>query len=369
MNILIEGMSRQLGGMEAFIMSVYRGLDRENYRMDFIAYDDEIVFEDELKAGGSKVYHVTPRSKNVLQSRKELDTIFKQTQYDVFWTNKTTISNIEALKSAKKNQVPLRIVHSHSSENRGTKFTLFMHKKNRRQVANYANQLLACSKEAGVWMFGEKAKEAQIIINGVDIRKYTYTKEREEKMRKELGLGTEPVVGHVGRLSKEKNHSFLFRIFQEIQKKEPSAVLLLCGGGDEAQKKQLEEEAEALGISDSVRFLGVRRDVPDVLQVMNVFVFPSLFEGYPISLIEAQAAGLPTFGSKEAVPKEMGLTKEMHFLSLEEGEKQWAEAVLKELYSEKCSETEVLLQSEVSLEKMLDTIQKILEKRGMKHGN
>lgn len=369
MNILIEGMSRQLGGMEAFIMSVYRGLDRENYRMDFIAYDDEIVFEDELKAGGSKVYHVTPRSKNVLQSRKELDTIFKQTQYDVFWTNKTTISNIEALKSAKKNQVPLRIVHSHSSENRGTKFTLFMHKKNRRQVANYANQLLACSKEAGVWMFGEKAKEAQIIINGVDIRKYTYTKEREEKMRKELGLGTEPVVGHVGRLSKEKNHSFLFRVFKEIQKREPSAVLLLCGGGDETQKQQLEEEAKTLGISDSVRFLGVRRDVPDVLQVMNVFVFPSLFEGYPISLIEAQAAGLPTFGSKEAVPGEMGLTKEMHFLSLEEGEKKWAEAVLKELHSGKYSETEVLLQSEVSLEKMLDTIQKILEKRGMKHGN
>ena len=239
MNILIEGMSRQLGGMEAFIMSVYRGLDRENYRMDFIAYDDEIVFEDELKAGGSKVYHVTPRSKSVLQSRKELDTIFKQTQYDVFWTNKTTISNIEALKSAKKNQVPFRIVHSHSSENRGTKFTLFMHKKNRRQVTNYANQLLACSKGAGVWMFGEKAKEAQIIINGVDIRKYTYTKEREEKMRKELGLGDEPVVGHVGRLSKEKNHSFLFRIFQEIQKKESSVVLLLCGGGDEAHRRRL----------------------------------------------------------------------------------------------------------------------------------
>ena len=90
MNILIEGMSRQLGGMEAFIMSVYRGLDRENYHMDFIAYDDEIVFEEELKAGGSKVYHVTPRSKSVLQSRKELDIIFKQTQYDVFWTNKTS---------------------------------------------------------------------------------------------------------------------------------------------------------------------------------------------------------------------------------------------------------------------------------------
>ena len=165
-------------------------------------------------------------------------------------------------------------------------------------------------------MFGEKAKEAQIIINGVDIRKYTYTKEREEKMRKELGLGDEPVVGHVGRLSKEKNHSFLFRIFQEIQKKESSVVLLLCGGGDEAQKKQLEEEAEALGIRDSVRFLGVRRDVPDVLQVMNVFVFPSLFEGYPISLIEAQAAGLPTFGSKEAVPKEMGLTKELSLIHI-----------------------------------------------------
>ena len=170
-------------------------------------------------------------------------------------------------------------------------------------MANYANQLLACSKEAGVWMFGEKAKEVQVIINGVDIRKYTYTKEREEKMRKELGLGDEPVVGHVGRLSKEKNHSFLFRIFREIQKKESSVVLLLCGGGDEAQKKQLEEEAEALGIRDSVRFLGVRRDVPDVLQVMNVFVFPSLFEGYPISLIEAQAAGFRLLEAKKPFQK------------------------------------------------------------------
>lgn len=185
----------------------------------FIAYDDEIVFEDELKAGGSKVYHVTPRSKSVLQSRKELDTIFKQTQYDVFWTNKTTISNIEALKSAKKNQVPLRIVHSHSSENRGTKFTLFMHKKNRRQVANYANQLLACSKEAGVWMFGEKAKEAQIIINGVDIRKYTYTKEREEKMRKELGLETNRCRSCRTPFQREKSQLFISHLSGNSKKR------------------------------------------------------------------------------------------------------------------------------------------------------
>lgn len=363
MKILIEGMSRQLGGMEAFIMSVYRGLSHEKYQIDFIAYDDEIVFEEELKAGGSKVYHVTPRSKNIFQSRKELDEIFKKTHYDVFWTNKTTISNIEALKAAKKNQVPLRIVHSHSSENRGTKFTLFMHKKNRSKVTRYASQLFACSKEAAVWMFGEKAKEAQIIINGVDIQKYTYTKERENRMRKELGLGKEPVIGHVGRLSKEKNHSFLFRVFKEIQKEEPDAVLLLCGGGDEIQRKQLEEEAKTLEIQDSVKFLGTRRDVPDVLQVMNVFVFPSLFEGYPISLIEAQAAGIPTFGSKEAVPIEMGLTSKMHFLSLKEGEKKWADAVLKELYSEKYSETEALLKSDVSLDKMLKTIENRLEKR------
>ncbi len=121
-------------------------------------------------------------------------------------------------------------------------------------------------------------------------------------MRKELGLGDEPVVGHVGRLSKEKNHSFLFRIFKEIQKK-MSVVLLLCGGGDEAQKKQLEEEAEALGIRDSVRFLGVRRDVPDVLQVMNVFVFPSLFEGYPISLIEARQQDFRLLEAKKPFQK------------------------------------------------------------------
>ena len=361
MNILIEGMSRELGGMEAFVMSVFRNLDHTRYQIDFIKYDKTIAFEDEVKEQGSVVYSVTPRNVNAVQSKKELQAIFQKKDYQVFWSNKTTISNINALKAAYDAKVPVRILHSHSTENRGTGFTYFMHRKNMRPAAKYATTYLACSKEAAVWMFGKHASEAKVLINGIDVKKYVYSTKREEEMRAKLEIGNRPVVGHVGRFSKEKNHDFIFQIFAEILKKEPEALLLLCGGGD--LLPEYKKKAEDLGLGDKVRFLGVRKDVPDVLQVMNVFLFPSLFEGYPISLIEAQAAGVPVFASKTVIPEEIKITEEMHFISLEESPKVWAEAAVKSLHLPKRSDVETFMEHEASLDKMMKTVTEMINTR------
>ena len=367
MNILIEGMSRQLGGMEVFMMSIYRRLSKKGYHFDFIAYDDKIVFEEELVKNGSNVFHVTPRSKSLIKLKKELNQVFKEHDYQVFWTNKTSVSNIEAVKAAKKNRVPLRIVYSHLSENRGTKFTWMMHVKNRKSLKKYANQFMACSEGAAKWMFGKESDQAEVILNGIDVREYAYSPQKEKEMREKLKLGEAPVIGNVGRFSKEKNHDFLFLIFKEILKAQPDAILVLCGDGQ--RREELEEQAKQLSIYEQIRFLGIRRDIPDVLQVMNVFVFPSVLEGYPISLVESQAAGIPTFAAKETVPLEMGITSQMKFLSLEDSPNVWAEAALKELKKEKKSETDKLLESDSSIDKMLEKIEKTIQMGVKKYGN
>ena len=298
--ILVEGMSRNLGGMEKFIMTVYEALDKEKYHMDFLVYDPTIAFEEKLLESGSQIYRITPRSQGVQKSLQELDELFSSEHFDVFWSNRTTISNINALSVAEKHSVPTRIIYSHCSKNMGSWFTYCMHMLNRSKVKKLATHLAACSQGAADWFYGKEFKKAIIINNGLDISKYLYSSNREKEIRKVLDLKDEFVVGHVGRLSPEKNHIFLFRIFSEIIKEKPNSVLLLCGDGN--LKNSLEEEAKKLNIFPYIRFLGRRDDIDEILQCVDAFVFPSLFEGFPISLIESQAAGIPSFCSEEAIP-------------------------------------------------------------------
>lgn len=358
MNIIIEGMSKMLGGMEVFIMTMCRNLDSSKYHVDFITYDETIACQDELLKMGCEIKYVTPRSVSPKRTKEELDVIFAEKKYDVFWSNKTTISNINALKAAYKAKVPVRVIHSHQTKNMGTQFTLFMHIWNRLFVNKYATKLVACAEEAAVWMFGKNADKAEIIRNGIDLSLYEYDQKREMDIRKKLGLGNEPIVGHVGRMDKQKNHVFLFRVFQEILKKEPSAKLLLCGDG--ALREQMEEEAKKVGISHRTVFLGIRNDIPEVMQAMNVYVFPSLYEAYPISLIEAQAAGIPCFVSKEANPESMRLSKNIQFISLKETAQVWAEKVLAGMHLKKESDISDMEACEVSTTKMMEKISRIL---------
>lgn len=315
------------GGLETMIMNYYRHIDRTKIQFDFLTHrDGKKDYDDEILSLGGRIYHLP--SLNPFDKKgylKKLDDFFREhKEYKIVHSHLDCMSAYP-LKAAKKYGVPVRIAHAHSTseERKDLKYLIKIHSK--RKIPQYATDLFACSKKAGEWMFGNKS--FNIMKNAIDAEKYLYNKKRAEEVRKELGIENKFVVGHVGRFSIPKNHKFLIDIFKYIYMKKQNAVLLLVGEGtlqDEIKKKVKEEELE-----QDVIFLGLRNDVERIMQAMDVFVFPSLYEGLPVTLVEAQAAGLPCVISNE-ITKEINISSNIEFLGLNQSAQEWAENSLKD---------------------------------------
>lgn len=292
------------GGLESMLMNYYRHIDREKIQFDFLEHRrDRAAFDDEIEALGGRIYHLprlVPWSKSYLSA---LNRFFDEhTGYKVVHVHQDCLSSV-ILKAAKQHDVPVRIAHSHSAnQDKNLKYPIKLWYK--RSIPEYATNLFACGKDAGDWMFG--GASCQIINNAIDVAAYTYGPTKRQEMRRQLGLENEFTIGHVGRFNQPKNHPFLIDIFAALLKKEPNAALLLVGGG--ADMPKIQAKAQEFGIAEHVRFLGVRSDVADLMQAMDVFVFPSLYEGLPVTMVEAQAAGLPCIIS-DKVPPECILTE------------------------------------------------------------
>jgi glycosyltransferase involved in cell wall biosynthesis len=225
------------------------------------------------------------------------------------------------LKYAKKHGVPVRIAHAHSSnQTKDAKYLLKLFFK--RSIVKYSTHLFACSQAAGTWMFG--CGDFHVLNNAIDTASYVYNSHTAQQVRTELGIPKEAlVIGHVGRFAPPKNHEFLVRIFANLPE---TARLLLVGEGE--LRQTVEQQVEALGIRDRVIFAGLRKDVPRMLQAMDVFVFPSIYEGLPVSIVEAQAAGLPCLIS-DKVPIECKKTDLVQQIPLDADALAWSTAVLK----------------------------------------
>lgn len=194
----------------------------------------------------------------------------------------------------------------------------------KRKIPKYADKLFACGDEAGRWMFN--TDDFEVLNNAIDTDLYAYNKEKADKVKKEFGIENKFVVGHVGRFNPQKNHEFLIDVFNEIQKVKEDSVLMLVGDGD--LRPEIEKKVRDLGLSDKVIFTGVRSDVNDLMQGMDVFLFPSLYEGLGIVLIEAQAAGLKCIIS-DNIPKDGVLTDDVTCISLTQSPIVWANEILK----------------------------------------
>ena len=312
------------GGLETMLMNYYRHMDREKVQFDFLTHRQErAAYDDEIEALGGKIYRLprlVPWSKSYLTV---LDRFFdNHPEYKIVHVHQDCLSSV-ILKAAKKHGVPVRIAHSHNAnQDRNLKYPIKLWY--RREIPQYATNLFACGKDAGDWMFG--GAPYQIVDNAIDAAVYTCDPAKRMKMRKQLGLSEEFAVGHVGRFNPQKNHPFLLAIFAVLLKKEPNATLLLVGGGEDMPKMQA--KARELGIADYIRFMGVRSDVADLMQAMDVFAFPSLYEGLPVTMVEAQAAGLPCIIS-DKVPPECILTEGLvDVMPLSAGAEAWADAIL-----------------------------------------
>ena len=307
------------GGLETMLMNYYRAIDRTKIQFDFLTHRDfRADYDDEIEALGGRIYHLpslNPFSKTYLRA---LDRFFSEhPEYRIVHSHLDCMSAVP-LKAAKKHGIPVRIGHAHnSSQPKDAKYLLKLLYK--RLIARHATQLFACSDEAGRWMFG--GAEFRVLNNAIDAGKYAFDAAVRRAVRRELGISEDAlVVGHVGRFDPQKNHSFLLNIFAEM----PDGTLLLLVG-DGVLRHKVEQQAEALGVRDRIIFAGVRSDVHRLLQAMDVFLFPSLFEGLGIVAVEAQAAGLPCLIS-DGVPMACRATELVTQLPLSAGAGAWAEA-------------------------------------------
>ena len=315
------------GGAETMVMNYYRHIDRTKVQFDFLVHREQRgAYDDEIEALGGRIYRMYPiYPQNFARYKRDIRVFFKDhPEYRIIHSHMSELGYF-AFKEAAKQGVPIRICHAHNAPH-GFDMKMIMRDYFKKRMMPYLTHLFMCGVESGRWLYGKENENRFIMLNNaVDASAYTYNPAKRTEMRLQLELTDELAVGHVGRFNQQKNHPFLLEIFAALLKKEPNAVLLLVGGGTDMQR--IQAKAQTLGIAEKVRFLGVRSDVADVMQAMDVFVFPSLYEGLGIALIEAQAAGLPCVVS-DTIPHEAYLTDLVDSESLSAPAEKWAEKIL-----------------------------------------
>ena len=316
--------SMDRGGAETFTMNMYRHMDRTLVQFDFLVHRPwEGAYEKEIVELGGKIYRIKRQNPLDPSYWADLDSFFDAHKYAIVHAQLDCMSSLP-LRSAKERGVPIRIAHSHNSrQDKDMKYPLKMICK--KDIKREATDLFACGVEAGKWMFG--TDNFTVVPNGIDVDSFAFKPNRRRDVRESLGItDNEIVIGHVGRFQPQKNHWFVVRAFQQLHESVPESVLLLVGDGPLREK--VERKAQDFGCEDAIRFLGARDDVPDLMQAMDVFFLPSLYEGLPLVLLEAQAAGL-TCVISDTIPKDCDLPgSHLCRFSLEEPLEVWAEALM-----------------------------------------
>ena len=308
------------GGIETMLMKYYRQMDREKIQFDFLVHRDfKADFDDEIEALGGRIYRVPPMNPLKMSYWKALDDFFRSHPYEIVHCHLNYKSGV-VLAAAKRAGIPVRVAHAHTA-GMSAGFSKLARICMKPLIPRTATHNLACGRSAGDAIFG--GRPYSLIANALDAAALRFDPAVREQVRWELQLGDRYTLIHVGRFGDEKNHAFLLDAFAEVLKRDPDAALVLVGDGELLP----EMERRAASLPDgAVRFLGVRKDVARLLQAGDVFAFPSIFEGLPVTMIEAQAAGLPCVMS-DRVTDECVVTDLVTSLPIDDP-KRWAEEIL-----------------------------------------
>lgn len=322
----IAGLNR--GGLETFIMNVYRKIDRSKIQFDFLTHIPNGDYAKEIIALGGNIYYIPPRNKGFRSYYKALDIFFAENayKYQAVHMHVSSLSLASALYYPKKYGIKTRILHSHNSSISANHIHYLFHWVTKPFVKDLATHYFGCSDKALDWLYNYTGirNKAVMINNGIDVNIFKYDQEHRRDIRKELNLDGFNVLGHVGRFSKVKNHQFLLSIFKAYLRIHPKSKLLLVGEGELLDS--IKAKALKLEIIDNICFMGIRSDIPDLLQAMDIFIMPSLFEGLPVSLIEAQAAGLPILAT-DVISHDTAITSNFHCKSLTQPAEEWAKDI------------------------------------------
>lgn len=330
-NILFYSDSLSQNGTEMFMMNVLRSIDHTHFHIDFCISNPEITPNRiEAEELGCMVYVLPARRQNPIRSIIAKWNFMKKNahKYDAIHWNGGNLSSISILFLAKCFNIPIRIVHAHNSNAKGL-HNKVLHKFHRHFIRLICNRFFACSTSAAHFFY--ENKPAVTINNGIDVNRFDYNPHIRTEIREMFHIPLEAqVIGHVGQFNEIKNQSFLLDIFSAYLKNNKNAYLLLVGKGSNLE--HIQQKSNDLEVKDKVIFTGSRNDVNQLMQAMDCFVMPSLFEGLPFVLVEAQCAGLPCIVS-DTINRDIQLTDNVTFLPLQFGEEKWAETIQAEISS------------------------------------
>ena len=341
----INSGSRDFGGVSSFLYNVYTHIDRNKVQFDFLSPNITTygIHKEEIKQMGGKIAALGITG-NILSKKLKLyarmKTFLKRHPYEIVHINSGNFFfNLFVAKAVKKAGVKNIYIHSHSTENPDSikakkKATLVLKKT----LANCGTRLLACSSDAAEFMFGPKKKnDVEIVRNGVVIERFAFNAEVRDEMRAELGISDKHVIGNVGRFTLQKNHSFMIDVFSQLAERDENAVLLLIGDGE--GKEEICRRIEKEGLNDRVIILGTQTEIEKYYQAMDVFCFPSNWEGLGMVLVEAQIAGLPCVASTR-VPEEAAICEAVHYIDINpENVDDWVEAIMDSYRTDRQSRT------------------------------
>lgn len=346
------------GGVESCVFNYYRAIDKTKYQFDFF-YDADSTVEppEEIIKMGARFYKLPPYQ-HLTKYIRELCKILKNEQYRIIHSHLNTIS-IFPLYAAWLGGVPIRIAHNHSVPS-GSEWKRDILKNFLRCFSRvFATDYCACSEKAGRWLFGNRVFElgrVTILRNAIDFQTFYFDEDKRVSTRKELGLEDKFVVGHVGRFTYAKNHKFLIKIFAEVHKQKNNAVLLLVGDGElhEDIVKWLKKE----NVYENTILVGKTNKTEKYYNAMDILVFPSRFEGLPLTTVEALACGVPCVVS-EAIPKEALIADGFKYMLLSASPESWARCAIEMSSKKPCLNT---LSKQYEIQKAVEDLESLYAK-------
>lgn len=314
-------------GVSAVVMNYYMNIDHEKVQFDFLVH--EPIEKDMLKqitSMGAKIYYMPKYSlKSMLNYSRCFERLIKGTNYSIIHCH-VPHEAFFCLKKAKELGINQRIVHSHNSLGADKRFNRIRNFILTKIGLLYANNFFACSNSAADYTFGKNSdmrKKCINISNAIDVEVYQFDLESRRILRNEFNIEDKVVIGHIGRFSKQKNHHFLLKVFKEWKQDVPEAFLVLIGTGE--LEESIRKDIRQYQLEDSVLFMENRNDIPRILTMMDIFLLPSLYEGLPVVLVEAQVSGLPCVIS-DTITDEV-IISDVSYANLYNGVQNWIEAM------------------------------------------
>ena len=350
-----------MGGAETMIMNIYRNIDREKIQFDFVTHSGRNqAYVSEIEQLGGKIYFFPKiRIYNLPLLINEWKAFFeKHKEYKILHSHVRSYASIY-IPIAKKYGLKT-IIHSHSTSN-GKGMKSFVKAILQYPLRYEADYFMGCSKEAGEWLFGKRIVKSDryfTIKNAIDTRRYSFDRVQRSILRNQFGIDESvKVFMHVGRLHEAKNHIFLLQVFSILIKEMPNSMLLIVGDGE--LSSEIEKQIKQLELQSNIKMLGARNDIPNLLNVADVFLFPSKWEGLPVTVVEAQASGLPCFVS-DKITKEVGISELVKFLPIDKGTQVWIDAI-KETDLTRKNVIDKIIQAGFDIKKSVEWLTKFYE--------